>query len=212
MLEEDNIILLHLWDFFVIIVSLSLWRWQFSAKFLEWSYFVVGFLGWKYFLLDCNRWYFSWISLSMKFLCLVSLWSRGFSFTSGCLLHQRLEEVGDDDDDDDDNDIIIIIIISLQLAISVPCCLLILFYWTIPESPRWLVSKNRIKVSSLSSSSASSASSSSSSPSLSASSSLVPSSSSDYIWLKKTGGSGYSEVRSHCQWEHNTCRWRGTSS
>ena len=55
----------------------------------------------------------------MKFLCLVSLWSRGFSFTSGCLLHQRLEEVGDDDDDDDDyddddddddNDIIIIII------------------------------------------------------------------------------------------------------
>jgi OCT family organic cation transporter-like MFS transporter 4/5 len=34
---------------------------------------------------------------------------------------------------------------SLQLAISVPCCLLILFYWTIPESPRWLVSKNRIK-------------------------------------------------------------------
>lgn len=34
---------------------------------------------------------------------------------------------------------------SLQLAISVPCCLLIIFYWTIPESPRWLVSKNRIK-------------------------------------------------------------------
>jgi len=34
---------------------------------------------------------------------------------------------------------------SLQLAISVPCCLLIVFYWTIPESPRWLVSKNRIK-------------------------------------------------------------------
>lgn len=34
---------------------------------------------------------------------------------------------------------------SLQLAISIPCCLLILFYWTIPESPRWLVSKNRIK-------------------------------------------------------------------
>lgn len=34
---------------------------------------------------------------------------------------------------------------SLQLAISVPCCLLILFYWTIPESPRWLVTKNRIK-------------------------------------------------------------------
>merc|ERR1719402_1757467 len=39
----------------------------------------------------------------------------------------------------------IIIIVSLQLAISVPCCLLILFYWTIPESPRWLVTKNRIK-------------------------------------------------------------------
>jgi len=34
---------------------------------------------------------------------------------------------------------------SLQLAISAPCCLLIVFYWTIPESPRWLVSKNRIK-------------------------------------------------------------------
>lgn len=34
---------------------------------------------------------------------------------------------------------------SLQLAISVPCCLLAIFYWTIPESPRWLVSKNRIK-------------------------------------------------------------------
>lgn len=34
---------------------------------------------------------------------------------------------------------------SLQLAISIPCCLLLVFYWTIPESPRWLVSKNRVK-------------------------------------------------------------------
>lgn len=34
---------------------------------------------------------------------------------------------------------------SLQLAISVPCCLLAIFYWTIPESPRWLVHQNRIK-------------------------------------------------------------------
>ena len=42
----------------------------------------------------------------------------------------------------------ILAMLSLQLAISVPCCLLIIFYWTIPESPRWLVSKNRIKVSS----------------------------------------------------------------
>ena len=40
----------------------------------------------------------------------------------------------------------ILAMLSLQLAISVPCCLLIIFYWTIPESPRWLVSKNRIKV------------------------------------------------------------------
>ena len=45
----------------------------------------------------------------------------------------------------------ILAMLSLQLAISVPCCLLIIFYWTIPESPRWLVSKNRIKVSSSSS-------------------------------------------------------------
>ena len=46
----------------------------------------------------------------------------------------------------------ILAMLSLQLAISVPCCLLIIFYWTIPESPRWLVSKNRIKVASSSSS------------------------------------------------------------
>jgi OCT family organic cation transporter-like MFS transporter 4/5 len=34
---------------------------------------------------------------------------------------------------------------SLQLSISIPCCLLISYYWTMPESPRWLVSKNRMK-------------------------------------------------------------------
>jgi len=31
----------------------------------------------------------------------------------------------------------------LQLAISVPCILLGIFYWTIPESPRWLMAEGR---------------------------------------------------------------------
>jgi OCT family organic cation transporter-like MFS transporter 4/5 len=32
---------------------------------------------------------------------------------------------------------------NLQLAISVPCILLGIFYWTIPESPRWLMAEGR---------------------------------------------------------------------
>jgi len=32
---------------------------------------------------------------------------------------------------------------NLQLAISVPCVLLGIFYWTIPESPRWLMAEGR---------------------------------------------------------------------
>lgn len=34
---------------------------------------------------------------------------------------------------------------SLQLAISVPCCLLVSYYWFIPESPRWLIQAGRFK-------------------------------------------------------------------
>lgn len=34
---------------------------------------------------------------------------------------------------------------SLQLAISIPCVLLGIFYWTIPESPRWLVAEGRLE-------------------------------------------------------------------
>jgi len=34
---------------------------------------------------------------------------------------------------------------SLQLAISIPCTLLVSYYWFIPESPRWLVMKGRHK-------------------------------------------------------------------
>merc|ERR1719510_2873252 len=33
---------------------------------------------------------------------------------------------------------------SLQLAISVPCCLLGLYYFFVPESPRWLMAEGRI--------------------------------------------------------------------
>ena len=33
----------------------------------------------------------------------------------------------------------------LQLAISVPCLVLLSYYWEIPESPRWLVQKKRFK-------------------------------------------------------------------
>jgi len=32
---------------------------------------------------------------------------------------------------------------NLQLAISIPCVLLGIFYWTIPESPRWLMAEGR---------------------------------------------------------------------
>jgi len=34
---------------------------------------------------------------------------------------------------------------SLQLAISIPCCLLISYYWFIPESPRWLIQAGKFK-------------------------------------------------------------------
>ena len=33
---------------------------------------------------------------------------------------------------------------SLQLAISVPCVLLGLYYFFVPESPRWLMAEGRI--------------------------------------------------------------------
>jgi len=34
---------------------------------------------------------------------------------------------------------------SLQLAISIPCCLLTSYYWFIPESPRWLIQAGKFK-------------------------------------------------------------------
>jgi len=33
----------------------------------------------------------------------------------------------------------------LQLAISIPCCALISYYWAIPESPRWLIQAGKFK-------------------------------------------------------------------
>lgn len=34
---------------------------------------------------------------------------------------------------------------SLQLAISLPCTLLLTYYWFVPESPRWLIAEGRCK-------------------------------------------------------------------
>ena len=35
--------------------------------------------------------------------------------------------------------------VPLQLAISIPCVALVSYYWFVPESPRWLVTKGRYK-------------------------------------------------------------------